>query len=65
MTQDGMDATGSHAFRDGDRVCADTRPGFPLGTVLKVLDDLYVLVKWDGDVLETADHSQLRKLPSD
>lgn len=52
------------AFKAGDRVCADARPGFPAGTVESVLDEVYVLVRWDSDVLETADHHKLRNLPS-
>lgn len=62
---DGMGAAGAHAFRTGDRVCAATRPGFPLGTVVQLLDDHYVLVRWDGDVLETADYRQLHKVSPD
>lgn len=49
-------------FQPGDRVRADARTGFPDGTVERVLDATYVLVRWDGDVLETADCRKLRKL---
>jgi hypothetical protein len=54
----------SDAFKPGDRVCADARPGFPPGTVERIMDDIYLLVRWDGDVLETADRRKLRKLPT-
>jgi hypothetical protein len=40
-------------------VCALRRPGFPSGSVIKLLDWGLVLVRWDGDVLETADSAQL------
>jgi hypothetical protein len=42
-----------------DRVRAVRRPGFPSGSVLKLLDRGLVLVRWDGYVLETADSMQL------
>jgi len=54
-----MEATPSPAFQAGDRVRAHSRPGFPQGTVIRTLNDGYVLVRWDGDVLETADHRLL------
>lgn len=50
-----------HAFAEGDRVRAPRRPQFPPGTVLKLMDAGYLLVRWDGDVLETAHHSELSK----
>ena len=50
-----------HALAEGDRVCAPRRPQFPAGTVLKLMDAGYVLVRWDGDVLETAHYSELSK----
>jgi hypothetical protein len=56
-----MDHPTPHAFQEGDRVRAIFRPGFPPGTVVRVMDGGYLLVKWDGDVLETAYHSQLMK----
>ena len=59
---DGRTASNARIFNAGDRVCADARPGFPQGTVVQVLDNDYVLVRWDGDVLETADRRQLRKV---
>lgn len=46
-------------FREGDRVRAHRRPGFPQGTVIKLMEFGYLLVRWDGDVLETAHHSEL------
>jgi hypothetical protein len=55
-------STLSQAFRVGERVRALSRPGFPDGTVVKLLDADYVLVRWDGDVLETAHYSQLSKV---
>ncbi len=58
-----MSSADDGAFTPGDRVCADARPGFPEGTVESILDDIYLLVRWDGDVLETADRRKLRKLP--
>lgn len=48
-----------HAFREGDRVRAPRRADFPEGTVLRLMDQGYVLVRWDGDVLETAHHTEL------
>lgn len=48
-------------FREGDRVRAPRRVAFPDGTVIKVLDG-YVLVRWDGDVLETAHPRELTKI---
>jgi len=51
-----------HAFAEGDRVRAIHRDPFPAGTVIKVLELGYVLVRWDGDVLETAHHRELTKL---
>lgn len=43
----------------GDRVVAASRHGFPSGTVVQYLDQEFVLVRWDGDLLETAHRSQL------
>ena len=56
-------STLSQAFSVGERVRALSRPGFPHGTVVKLLDADYVLVHWDGNVLETAHHDQLSKVP--
>ena len=41
---------------------AQRRPEFPDGTVLRLMDLGYLLVRWDSDVLETAHHSELTKL---
>jgi hypothetical protein len=51
-------------FIDGDRVRATQRRGFPHGTVMRVLERGFVLVRWDGDVLETAHQHELTKLDS-
>lgn len=51
--------TSMHSFAEGDRVRAPRRPDFPDGTVLRVMDLGYLLVRWDSDVLETAHHSEL------
>ena len=53
-----------HALLEGDRVSALRRAHFPNGTVMKVMELGYVLVRWDGDVLETAHHSDLTKVDS-
>ena len=53
-----------HAFTEGDRVAAVSRPGFPAGTVVKLMDRGFLLVRWDGDVLETAHHGDLLKAQS-
>jgi hypothetical protein len=50
-----------HVFIEGDRVRAQRRRDFPLGTVVKLMALGFVLVHWDGDVLETAHHSDLAK----
>jgi hypothetical protein len=50
-----------HGFTEGDRVRAPRRPQFPHGTVVKLMDNGYLLVRWDGDVLETAHYSELEK----
>jgi hypothetical protein len=52
---------GAQGFAPGDRVRARHRKHFPQGTVVKLMDLGYVLVRWDGDVLETAHHSELLK----
>lgn len=51
----------AHSFLEGDRVAAPSRPAFPLGTVIRVMDLGFLLVRWDGDVLETAHHLELTK----
>jgi hypothetical protein len=52
----------SHNLAEGDRVRAARRPEFPDGTVLRLMDLGYLLIRWDSDVLETAHHSELTKL---
>jgi hypothetical protein len=54
-----------HEFGEGDRVAAPSRPGFPKGTILKLMDLGFVLVRWDGNVLETAHHLELAKAERD
>ena len=49
-----MSQNDSHTFKEGDRVAAISRRDFPMGTVVKVLDRGFLLVRWDGDALETA-----------
>ena len=49
-----------HNFAEGDRVRAPRRPQFPDGTVLKLMDQGYLLIRWDGDRLETAHYSELQ-----
>ena len=51
-----------HSFIEGDRVRAPNRPTFPDGTVLRVMDLGFLLIRWDSDVLETAHHAQLAKV---
>jgi hypothetical protein len=55
----------TQAFVEGDRVRALGRIPFPDGTVVKLMQLGYVLVRWDGDVLETAHHSELTKIAGD
>jgi len=50
-----------HGFAEGDRVRAPRRRQFPRGTVVKLMDRGFLLVRWDGDVLETAHYSELEK----
>jgi hypothetical protein len=40
---------------------ARQRADFPLGTVVKLMALGFLLVRWDGDVLETAHHTELAK----
>lgn len=49
------------ALREGDRVIAPSRPGFPAGTIMKCMSYGYFLVKWDGNVLETTHLSELSR----
>ena len=55
-------STSQHAFTEGDRVRALRRTRFPTGTIVKLMELGYLLVRWDGDVLETAHHSELMKV---
>ena len=50
-----------HSFAAGDRVRATRRPEFPDGTVLKLMDLGYLLIRWDSDVLETAHFSEVQR----
>jgi adenine/guanine phosphoribosyltransferase-like PRPP-binding protein len=59
-----MSGNHPHPFIEGDRVIAPSRPGFPHGTILKLLDKGFLLVRWDGDVLETSYHGDLSKAES-
>lgn len=52
----------AHDFAEGDRVRALSRPEFPDGTVLKLMELGYLLIRWDSNVLETAHYSELSKL---
>jgi len=60
-----MTSSNVHSFVEGDRVAAIARPGFPYGTVIKLMELGYVLVHWDGNVLETAHHRELVKAEAD
>ena len=60
-----MSEQGDHDFVEGDRVRARTRADFPLGIVLKIMARGYILVRWDGDILETAHHSELERIAVD
>lgn len=53
------------SLSEGQRVASATRTDFPLGTVLRILGDGYVLVRWDGNVLETAHHQDLIRVERD
>ena len=44
---------------------ARARTNFPLGTVLRIMARGYLLVRWDGDILETAHHSEIEKVAVD
>lgn len=50
-----------HDFAEGDRVLARNRPQFPDGTVLRVMDLGYLLVRWDSNLLETAHYTELAR----
>jgi hypothetical protein len=51
-----------HSFAIDDQVRALRRPGFPHGTVVQILDDGFVLVRWQGDLLETAHHLDVARV---
>lgn len=57
--------THSHPFTEGDRVVAPSRPGFPHGTILKLMELGFLLVRWDGNVLETSYYRDLAKAGGD
>jgi hypothetical protein len=48
-----------HDFKVGDPVRALRRADFPNGTVEQLLDGGFLLVRWNGHLLETAHHSDL------
>ena len=52
----------SHTFKIGDRVRALRRPAFPEGTVVELLAGGFLLVRWGGQLLETAHHSDVASL---
>jgi hypothetical protein len=45
----------------GDNVRAVRRPEFPQGIVVQILDGGFVLVRWQGDLLETAHFSEIER----
>jgi hypothetical protein len=53
-----------HNFAVGDRVRARRRPDFPDGTILQVLSDSYLLVQWNGTLLETVHHDDIVHIES-
>ena len=52
----------THTFAVGDRVRALRRTEFPQGIVVQVLDGGFVLVHWQGYLLETAHHSDIERV---
>jgi len=48
-----------HDFKIGDRVRALRRPEFPTGTVEQLLDGGFLLIRWNGHLLETAHCSDI------
>jgi hypothetical protein len=50
-----------HTFVVSDRVRALRRPEFPTGIVVQILDGGFVLVRWQGDLLETAHFSDIER----
>jgi hypothetical protein len=51
-----------HGFAIGDKVRALRRPGFPEGVVVQLLDGGFVLVRWQGELLETAQRSDIERV---
>ena len=51
-----------HRFAIGDKVRVLRRPGFPNGSIVQILDGGFVLVRWQGDLLETAHHVDLERV---
>jgi hypothetical protein len=50
-----------HTFVVGDSVRASRRPEFPTGIVVQILDGGFVLVRWQGDLLETAHQGDIER----
>jgi len=48
-----------HSFKVGDSVRATRRADFPQGVIVQLLADGFLLVRWNGQLLETAHHSDL------
>jgi len=48
-----------HSFKIGDTVRARRRVDFPFGVVEQLLEEGFLLVRWEGQLLETAHHSDL------
>jgi hypothetical protein len=51
-----------HGFAIGDKVRALRRLDFPDGTVVQLLEGGFVLVRWHGDLLETAHHTDIQRV---
>jgi hypothetical protein len=51
----------THLFRSGDRALAKHRPEFPHGTVVQLLDKGFLVVHWDGELLETVHHTNIER----
>jgi hypothetical protein len=50
-----------HDFKVGDPVRALRRADFPAGTVVQLLDGGFLLIRWNGQLLETAHHSDVER----
>ncbi|HYM35528.1 MAG TPA: hypothetical protein VET48_09040 [Steroidobacteraceae bacterium] len=48
-----------HSFKVGDRVCAKNRTQFPDGIIVRLLDKGFLLVRWNGNLLETVYHTEI------